>query len=51
MHVATVFATLVIGCSALAFDTVPATVFGWYRPLQPMIPYYGPGPRWWEREL
>ena len=50
MRVATVFATLIIGCSALAFDTVPAIAFGWYRPNQSTI-LHGPGPRWWEREL
>ncbi len=50
MRVATVFATLIIGCSALAFDTVPAIAFGWCRPNQSTI-LHGPGPRWWEREL
>jgi hypothetical protein len=49
MRVATFFAALVVGCSALAFDTVPAA-FGWYGANQPTI-LHGPGPRWWEREL
>ena len=50
MRGATVIAALVVGCSALAFDTVPPTAFGWYRPNQSTI-LHGPGPRWWEREL
>ena len=51
MRGATVFAILTIGCGTLAFTTLPAAAFGWYRPNEPTIGYYGPGPRWWEREL
>lgn len=46
MHGATVFAILTIGCGTLAFTTLPAAAFGWYRPNEPTIAYCGPGPRW-----
>ena len=46
MRGATVFAILTIGCGTLAFTTLPAAAFGWYRPNEPTIGYYGPGPRW-----